>query len=101
MGEIKDKLILILVTSLTTAILSAAGTAVYFYFNTTHTLQQFTKDWEEQEKKDEVQDIEIRLNTSEINGIKIEMATFSSEMNNNTKLLEEVRGDVKKLLKRE
>lgn len=101
MGEIKDKLVLIIVTSVLTALLSASGTAIYFYFDTKYTIQAFSKQWEAQNKKDEVQDIEIRLNTSEINGIKVNAATYSAEMSNNNKLLEEVRSDVKKLLKRD
>lgn len=101
MGELKDKLILIIVTSLVTALLSASGTAIYFYFDTKYTIQSFSKQWEDQKKKDEAQDIEIRLNTADITGVKINIATFGTNMENNNKLLEEVRGDVKKLLKRE
>lgn len=54
-----------------------------------------------QEKTDEHQDIEIRLNSSEINGLRLEITALRAETNTNTRLLEEVRADIKKLLQKE
>lgn len=54
----------------------------------------------EQAKKDEHQDIEIRLNIAEINQIKINYAEIGANMNNQNELMKEMKADIKKLLNR-
>lgn len=54
----------------------------------------------DQSKKDEQQDIETRLNTAEINQIKINYAEIGANMNNQNELMKEMKADIKKILNR-
>lgn len=67
-----------------------------------HEIEEERKlDKEEQKIRDDKQDVEIRTTTSEINGLKLEITALRAETNTNTKLLQEVREDVKKILNRQ
>lgn len=54
----------------------------------------------EQSKIDEHQDIEIRLNATEINQIKVDYAEINANMNHQNELMREMKTDIKKILNR-
>lgn len=92
---LKDKLIIILVTSVITSLTSVGGTAIYFYFNTNYALRDIGEEF----KRTRSEIIILKEDVKDLQGENIELRQAIIRQEENQKFIIEKISDINSSLK--